>query len=430
MLDFIKDPTLDRYRRSFASGENLLLEGDNIQDLMILVQGRLDIVKGQRKVSALTAPGSLFGEVSFILNRQRTTTVTANGPVVVLQIPSGEVADFLQRFPVVLPAITQVLAKRLHEATEIRSGLQELCDRLPEAMVMTDRHRRLLAWNTMAETLYGRSWQQMHDASLDELFEDQPSYQQFLAALQAGKTIQERTLKVNHPTELWKFVSTNTTVMSDGHQQVQGYLLIGRDVTAIQRLQKKQEALQKCLRPALALLLCLALFFALHYPSWRQGKTLLDHRTESFRRQIVKEQQALGSELAAPLAAGELAVVRQILADHGNLPAAALAGITGLTLLNPKQVVLGATTSGLLPANQLGNRYDEFLLPTPPPLEPTLLFPDRPAAGKGPAEKAALAFPLADRGANGYLLLRLDLNLLEKEYGLTRKALTKIPFRR
>lgn len=429
MLDFIKDPTLDPYRRYFAAGETLLLEGDNHQDLLILVEGRLDIIKGQRKVSELSDPGSLFGEIAFILNRTRTTTVKASAPVEVLQIPSAEVEEFQRRFPIILPAIAKVLAKRLHEATQVRSGLQEFCDQLPEAMVMTDPEYKLLAWNTKAETLYGRSWKEMHDATLRMLFEDQPSFRQFLASLQPGHPIAEKTLKVNHPTELWKFVALNTTVMTDGHRHTQGYLLIGRDVTAIHRLHQKQQLLQKWLRPALALLLGVGVLFAFSYPDWHRGQTLLKHKMTSFREQLDRDQQTLSQRLAPLLKSGELAVARQLLADYSSSPAAAKVGISGLTLLNGKEVVVGATTTAALPANHLGNRYTEFTLPAGAATTPALLLPEGPASGKSDSPQAALAFPLLPPGEPGWLIFRLDLAFLEKEYGLDRKALTKMAFR-
>jgi CRP-like cAMP-binding protein len=63
--EIIRNPDLARYRITFTSGQTIFLEGDDSQDLYILVAGQVEIFKGDKKIRDITEEGSVFGEVSF-----------------------------------------------------------------------------------------------------------------------------------------------------------------------------------------------------------------------------------------------------------------------------------------------------------------------------------------------------------------------------
>ena len=120
MLDaVIQNENLNRYLTSFDKGEKIFLEGDDSQDLFVLVSGQLDILKGNKKIVEITEKGSLFGEMSFLLGEKRTATVKANDDVKTIRIPKEEVTTFLHEFPDVASEITKLLAKRLDETSRI-----------------------------------------------------------------------------------------------------------------------------------------------------------------------------------------------------------------------------------------------------------------------------------------------------------------------
>ena len=67
MLDaVIANPDLNRYVASFHPSHTLMVEGDDSQDLFILLSGKLDILKGDKKIYEMTEKGSIFGEMSLI----------------------------------------------------------------------------------------------------------------------------------------------------------------------------------------------------------------------------------------------------------------------------------------------------------------------------------------------------------------------------
>ena len=54
--DLLNNPDLKKYLHSFDDGHRLFLEGDTSQDLFILVSGRLDILKGGKKIAEIVNP--------------------------------------------------------------------------------------------------------------------------------------------------------------------------------------------------------------------------------------------------------------------------------------------------------------------------------------------------------------------------------------
>ena len=150
MLDnIINNPDLDKHLRSFETGQIILLEGDDSQDLYILVSGQVNILKGDKKIREITKRGSLFGEMSFFLGGRRTASVKANDDVKVIRIPKEAINDFLRDFPSAASEITKHLALWLDETSQIVHGLNEFCNQLPDAVLLTDKEGKMsLPWGT------------------------------------------------------------------------------------------------------------------------------------------------------------------------------------------------------------------------------------------------------------------------------------------
>ncbi len=120
--DIIQNKNLQKYLKTYQKGDTLFMEGDESQDLYFLISGHLEILKGDKKISEITEPGALFGELSFLLGAKRTATVQAENEVRVLRIPKNEVPTFLKDFPVVAEKITEIVARRLDERARPCTG--------------------------------------------------------------------------------------------------------------------------------------------------------------------------------------------------------------------------------------------------------------------------------------------------------------------
>jgi len=300
-LDIINQPDMQQYAKTFAPGETLFLEGDYSQDMYILVSGKLDIYKGDKKIAELADPGTTAGELSYLFGSKRTATIKALNNVEAIMVPADHIKNVLRKYPPISHEITLRLAKRLEETTKIMHGLREFNDQLPDAIIMADKERNILSWNQAAEKLHGRTWEQMKGYPLANLYEDTQEYEQFVSDVQAGNSLREKELVVKHPDGNKRFVSTSTTVLYDGHHNVEGFIFLSRDVTNIKDLEKKYKRTKRWLIPLVAFF-CVAmisLFFTFPYLS--RGSRILDYKKATFETRIIQDSQNLSSSIAFPI---------------------------------------------------------------------------------------------------------------------------------
>jgi CRP/FNR family transcriptional regulator, cyclic AMP receptor protein len=107
--------TEDLARLSYDAGETLITEGPASGLLFILIDGAVEVLRGDVRVSLVSEPGAVFGEVSALLGRDHTATVRAIEPVVVHRIENAE--HFLQQRPGIVFHVARILANRLIDAT-------------------------------------------------------------------------------------------------------------------------------------------------------------------------------------------------------------------------------------------------------------------------------------------------------------------------
>ena len=183
--EIINSPELAKYHMTYESGQVVFYEGDDSQDLYFLISGQLDIYRGDTKIGEITEVGAFFGEMSFLLGGKRTATVKAFDEVRTIRIPKEKVSDFLHEFPEFSQEICGLLARRLDETSQVLYGLKAFCDQVPDAVIMTDSQGKIISWNTAAENLYGRDWNQVQDRAVEEIYEEPQLYRDFLEEVQS-----------------------------------------------------------------------------------------------------------------------------------------------------------------------------------------------------------------------------------------------------
>jgi CRP-like cAMP-binding protein len=107
----------------YNQGEIILKEGESSSFIHILKRGKLGVYKGDVKVTELKGNGLIFGEMSSILGRPRTSTVKAEQECEVL-IYRGGIEGIIRKFPSITQKILVLLAERLENLTEKFSTLQ------------------------------------------------------------------------------------------------------------------------------------------------------------------------------------------------------------------------------------------------------------------------------------------------------------------
>ncbi len=435
MIDeIINNPDLNKYLNSFETGQTIFLEGDDTQDLFILVSGQVDVIKGKEKMSEITGAGVLFGEMSFLLGARRTATVKARGEVKAIRIPKEEITMFLDEFPSVSGEITKFLAQRLEEASQVLYGLKEFSNQLPDAVILTDREGKILTWNSAAEHLYGRYWDQMRYKPVEEIYEDPQDYKSFIEEVQSKYAVKEKTLKIRHPEKGTRFISTSTTILYDGHHNFQGVLSLGRDVTAVKTLEKRYRRTRYWFIPSLILvgLLAAALFYG--YPYFSKGQQSMDIRKQELRNQLAKDYILLKALLADLFVPNNRSKTDLLLKDFFDIQESTTISYTGLVLLDKEKRVLNAHSikADTDSMEMVGSSYAgiEFKGSEKSLHKILILYradKENPMGSKG----IEIAFEMnKDNPFLGWLIFQMNMDLLEEVYGVNEEGLKEFIFQR
>jgi len=110
------------HRLSVAAGAEVLHEGGRTGHLFVLIEGRLEVVKGDTVVATMTEPGAVVGEMSVLLDTPHTATVRAAQDSIIYEI--DDAASFLRQQPAVALMIARMLAQRLNVATTYLADLK------------------------------------------------------------------------------------------------------------------------------------------------------------------------------------------------------------------------------------------------------------------------------------------------------------------
>jgi CRP-like cAMP-binding protein len=104
-------------RLSEPAGTVLTKEGHVGQEFIIVLEGEIEVRKGDRVV-ATRGPGNYVGEIALLDNRPRTATVVAKTPVVIEVIGRREFHGLLADAPELSTEIMATVAQRLAELEE------------------------------------------------------------------------------------------------------------------------------------------------------------------------------------------------------------------------------------------------------------------------------------------------------------------------
>ena len=110
-------------RRDVSAGAFVVHEGHTTGHLYVLIEGRLEVIKGDTVVAPITEPGAVLGEMSVLLDKPHTATVRAAAESVIYEI--NDAASFLRQQPAVAVLIARMLAQRLNVANTYLADLKQ-----------------------------------------------------------------------------------------------------------------------------------------------------------------------------------------------------------------------------------------------------------------------------------------------------------------
>lgn len=119
ILDYVKDHRI----QEFQPGDVLIHEGLTLGKLFVLKDGQVEVVRRDSQVTHVDEPGSVFGEMSVLLDQPYSATVKALSPVTAYIVEDA--ATFLEEHPEAALHIATLLARRLYYTTAYLVDLQQ-----------------------------------------------------------------------------------------------------------------------------------------------------------------------------------------------------------------------------------------------------------------------------------------------------------------
>ncbi len=420
--DLLADQDLaGQYRRNWQSGETIFNEGDVSQDLYVLVSGVVGVYKGQQKVAAIDQPGSVFGEMSFLLGQSRSASLKCQDAVEALCIPRERIGELLSHYPKAAEEIARLLARRLDSATQVVHGLKEFCDQLPDAVVLCDAQGVVTAMNAAASQVYGRAADRVQGQAAEILFDPPQAFRQLAeeALRRSGEAV--ASLSVRHPVKGLRQVQVSLSPLRDSQHDLVGLVFIGRDVSGSEDFRRRYRRLVRWALPAVLVLALVAAAAYWDIPPFDRNLSHFTAQQQLARDEVGRDCLLLQSLLQSQSrqhGPEKLAnVLRDFLAQHN--PSGLYRGLLLLDAAN--RVVTGATLEpSSFPLPPPGSIYASLDLSDNQPGAYRLLELYRPAPEQPSGVKSLeLLFTLPDAD-NGWkwLVLVLDRQVLRKVYDI------------
>ena len=109
----------DAYPRRVLAGEWLIREGDDAEDLYVVLRGRLRAVAGvdaDRRTLRVLGPGAAIGELALLTGSVRSASVQAVRDSTLLQLGRGRFVELMERDPHFAAAVARELAAQLQRS--------------------------------------------------------------------------------------------------------------------------------------------------------------------------------------------------------------------------------------------------------------------------------------------------------------------------
>ncbi len=101
----------------YRGGETILVEAEPSDGWYVLLSGKVGVYKKDFSVAEISKPGTVIGELGFLLNIPRTATLIAQESTLLLHVHIT-LDDLLTNYPAVVKHMIKILAERVVKTTE------------------------------------------------------------------------------------------------------------------------------------------------------------------------------------------------------------------------------------------------------------------------------------------------------------------------
>jgi len=133
----ILDYCQGREARTFKPGDVLIREGGQDGKMYVLIDGQVEVMRKDTQVSYIDEPGSMFGEMSVLLDMPSSATVKALSNTRAYVI--DDAIKFLQSDAEIALHVASLLARRLYYTTSYLVDLQQQTAGKREDLDLVDR---------------------------------------------------------------------------------------------------------------------------------------------------------------------------------------------------------------------------------------------------------------------------------------------------
>lgn len=104
--------------KQYHAGAMLFREGDPGKHMLIICQGQIEVIKGEKTVLATLGEGDILGEMAPILGGKRSTSARAKGEATALFLRGEALRILMHKIPDLSLGILRLMGKRLQRANE------------------------------------------------------------------------------------------------------------------------------------------------------------------------------------------------------------------------------------------------------------------------------------------------------------------------
>jgi PAS domain S-box-containing protein len=426
--DLINDKEWRSRITSYEKGSIIFSEGDQGGDLYILISGEIEVLKGGKTINIISEEGAVFGEMASLLENKRTATIRARTHVEVIRIPSQEVGPFLLAHPQTSAVIARNLAARLDETSRIIYGLKEVCDQLPDAVVVTDQECRILVWNSAAEEILGRSWEDVKNIRLFDIFMNRNEAKESFMQFTPGSQPKDLTLQIEHPRRGRRIISSATKPLFDASGTFHGLLSSLRDITVL--IEGRQVSRRARKRSAFALILAVLMSVAgiSTYIFLKERNAIRSLEAIELQHRMARDYKFLASLLKGPLKQNDMGQVQKILEGFLSAQGKESCPYRSVLILDAEKRVLASAAQGQASKSWV-ETYQGVVFDRRNSAHSVLtLYRVTPSNPMG-EKTVEVVFPLKEgERSSGWVVFEMDMELLKKRYAVTAEGLQAMHF--
>jgi type IV pilus assembly protein PilB len=109
----------------FENGDVIIKEGNTDTAFYRLIQGCLEVYKGQNLIAEISQSHTYFGEMSSLVGSRRSATIKSQGRSIVKVFPGDKLGEVLENYPDISKQIIGALVLRLNESGNRLSELMQ-----------------------------------------------------------------------------------------------------------------------------------------------------------------------------------------------------------------------------------------------------------------------------------------------------------------